>query len=77
MNIDKIKFKGYCELVIPFLKWTFLWNYNNSPLKLGESEWAGPADGGHQGDVCQEAGNDEEDEHSSGTISVSSARKLS
>ncbi len=31
-------------------------------ISLGEPEWAGPADGSHQGNVCQEAGDDEEDE---------------
>ena len=29
---------------------------------LGEPEWVGPADGADQGDVCEEAGDDEEDE---------------
>ena len=33
--------------------WTFV---------TGEPEWAGPADGADQGDVCEEAGDDEEDE---------------
>ncbi len=40
-------------------------NANNCtvvPISSGEPEWAGPADGSHQGDVCQEAGDDEEDE---------------
>ena len=35
-------------------------------LDIGEPERAGPADGRHQGHVCQEAGDDEEDEHQCG-----------
>ncbi len=34
----------------------------SNTISLGEPEWAGPADGSHQGNVCQEAGDDEEDE---------------
>merc|ERR1719239_283840 len=30
--------------------------------RAGQPEWAGPADGANQGDVCEEAGDDEEDE---------------
>ncbi len=40
-------------------------NANKSSTNIftvGEPEWAGPADGSHQGNVCQEAGDDEEDE---------------
>ncbi len=34
----------------------------SNTISLGEPEWAGSADGSHQGNVCQEAGDDEEDE---------------
>lgn len=73
-NIDQIKVKGWIGIPI----YGGLQKIDNNSLnELGEPEWAGPADGGHQGDVCQEAGNDEKDEHSSGTIRVSSKHNIS
>jgi hypothetical protein len=60
-------------LLWPLMMIMFLFMYHwhcddDEDNDVGKPERVGPADGGHQGDVCQEAGDDEEDERCRGNL---------